>query len=243
MAGVEVFGVIASAVQLVDVCLRMTDSLTEFYSRVHDAPKKIHQRTVQIAQLKEIACLVERCPSLQTSLVASILASIKHEAESLFDIFTRTTMRGSEGKMKRKLKLVGFAFKEKQVESICTRLEAEKATLLLCIAGIDSTLLHSINLEMVKVQDNSNSVLKELPAIHDIAQGVVTVIGNRLANQMEVLQKEIPNIASDISRIKNELPVITCKVESIRSQIPDLQNSTHSQEVSGDFPYNRAFGL
>ncbi|CZR70053.1 uncharacterized protein PAC_19954 [Phialocephala subalpina] len=213
MSGVEILGAVASAVQVADICIRITDSLVEFYSRVHDAPEKINQRTVQIAQLKEMAHLIERCPSLQISPVTSILKSISHEARRLEDILTQATTRGNEGKVKRKLKSVGFALKEKQVESICTRLESEKTTLLLCIAGIDSALLSSINLEVVKIQDTSNNVLNELPAIRDIAQGVVTVFGNRLASQVEDLQNRIPNIASDISRIKDELPVITLAVD------------------------------
>ena len=232
MAGLEILGAVASAAQLADICLRITESLSMLCSRVLNAPKSISQRRKHIQQLTEIARLIEHCPSLQINPVMSIVASISHQAQELNDILAKWTADVTDSKIKIHWASLIIAFKEKRIQSICTKLEGEKNTLILCIAGIDSDLLYSISLGMTKVEAMVGNVLEELPAINGTAQGMMAVFEELLTRQKEDLQTGIAGFARDVAKIKNELPLILNKVDSLDSQLPDLQKAIEHLEVS-----------
>jgi len=83
MSGLKVLGAVASAVQLADTCLKIATCAVDLFSRIRDAPETIRKRIVAVDQLVEIARLIEHNPSLQTPLIASVLARARAEAEKL----------------------------------------------------------------------------------------------------------------------------------------------------------------
>jgi len=230
MAGVEAFGAVASAVQLASTCIQITESLIAFYSRLADAPKSIARQKEHIAQLMEIARLIQRSPALQTTLITFILASINKEAQNLRDIVAKAT--SAQGALSRSLKLVGYTFRERQIQSIWTRLEGDKTILLLGLSCIDSSLLHSIGHELTKLQDRTENVLKELPAIHNSSQASTVTFGQTLANQLDDIQNRIPSIAGGITEIKNRLPTIISKMEHNASSVTELMRLIKGSGVS-----------
>jgi hypothetical protein len=230
MTGLEAFGAVASAAQLAAICIQITESLIVFYSKLVDAPKSITRRKEHITQLMEIAQLIQRSPALQTTLTTSILASINKEAQDLQDILTRATPM--KGRLNRSMKLVGYTFREKQIQSIWTRLEGDKTILLLGLSCIDSTLMQSIGHELTKLRDSTENVLKELPATPNSSQEFTMTLGQKLAGQLNDVQNRIPGIARDIMEIKNRLPIIISKVESSESSVTELKGLISDSGVS-----------
>jgi hypothetical protein len=134
MAGLEVLGALASAVQLVDACVKVT----AFISDLNDAPEKIRTRIPQIQRLIEIATLIQHNSSLQTPLIGSVLAKCLDDANSLLDILKKLDIEVTTGKFVKYWKALVSVTKEKQILGICQRLEEGKSSLALCIGSINS---------------------------------------------------------------------------------------------------------
>ncbi len=234
MAGIEILGAVASAVQLIDICLRVTESLSTFSSRVIDVPISISKQKAHLAQLVQVMRLIQHCPSLKTAVLVPILTSVTIEVRALQDILGKVTPEATAGKAKIYWKSLDCAFKEKKILSVCRRLEEEKNTLTLCIAAIDSDLLHSVKLGVIKVQCMADDVFKELPAIRDTAQGVTSILEDmpKLTSQMKDLHYGIPDIVSKVTTIENNIPVIAHKVDFIYNEIPNLRKTMERLEVS-----------
>ena len=234
MAGIEILGAFASAVQLVDICLRATESLSTFFSRVIDVPISISKKKAHLARLVQTLRLIQHCPSLQTSVPVSILTSLTTEVRALQDILGKVTPEATAGKAKIYWKSLDCAFKEKKILSVCRRLEEEKSALTLCIATINFESLRSVELEVVKVQCKVNDVFKELPTIRNTAQNVTSILEDipKLTSQMRYLHYGIPDIVSKVTTIENDIPVIARKVDFIYNEIPTLRKSLERLEVS-----------
>ncbi len=134
----EVLGAVASAVQLADTCLKIATCAVDLFSRIRDAPETIRKRIVAVDQLVEIARLIEHNPSLQTPLIASVLARARAEADQLFEILKKIDAQPTPGKMVKYWKALEGVTKEKRIVAICDRLQEIKASLTLNIASINS---------------------------------------------------------------------------------------------------------
>jgi hypothetical protein len=62
MSGIEVIGAVASVVELVDVCFRVTQSLFGLLSTVRRIPEVVKQRQANVEQLQEILLMIRDCP-------------------------------------------------------------------------------------------------------------------------------------------------------------------------------------
>jgi len=138
MSGLEVLGAVASAVQLADTCVKIASCAVDLFSRVRDAPVTIQKRLEEVKQLIEIARLIEHNPSLQTPLIASILARARADADQLFKILTKIDVQPTAGKVVKYWKALEGVTKEKRILAICDRLQETKASLTLSIASINS---------------------------------------------------------------------------------------------------------
>lgn len=138
MSGLEVLGAVASAVQLADTCLKIATCTVDLFSRIRDAPETIRKRIVAVEQLVEIARLIEHNPSLQTPLIASVLARARAEADQLFEILTKIDAQPTAGKVVKYWKALEGVTKEKRIMTICDRLQEIKASLTLNIASVNS---------------------------------------------------------------------------------------------------------
>jgi hypothetical protein len=138
MSGVEILGAVASAVQLADTCMKIAICAIDLFSRVRDAPETIRKRIVAVEQLVEIARLIQHNPSLQTSLIASVLNRARADADQLFEILTKIDAQLTAGKVVKYWKALEGVTKEKRILAMCDRLQENKASLTLYIASINS---------------------------------------------------------------------------------------------------------
>ena len=138
MSGLEVLGVVASAAQLADTCLKIATCAVDLFNRIRDAPETVQKRLEEVKQLTEIARLIERNPSLQTPLIASVLTRARADADQLFKILIKIDVQPAAGKVVKYWKGLEGVTKEKRILAICDRLQENKASLTLSIASINS---------------------------------------------------------------------------------------------------------
>lgn len=163
MSGLEVLGALASASQLAEQGLKITATVYDIYRKVRDAPESIRKQTVQVEQLIDIAKLIESTSSLQTDLVASILSSCTDEAHRLLHSLQQVAP-GPENHLPMKIwKAVNGTTKEKKILEHFTKLEQGKSSLTLCIGTTDSSVLNTINLELVTVRTAVDGLKNFLP--------------------------------------------------------------------------------
>jgi hypothetical protein len=138
MSGLEVLGILASAVQLADTCLKITISATNLFTRVRGTPETIRKHVAEIEQLVEIARLIEHNPTLQTPLISSVLATCHGDADQLLGIWKKIDTQPTAGKVAKYWKALEGATKEKRILAICERLQQKKNSLTLYIANVNS---------------------------------------------------------------------------------------------------------
>jgi N-terminal domain on NACHT_NTPase and P-loop NTPases len=138
MSGLELLGALSGAAQLVDAGLEIIKLISTLCSKLLDAPASIKKRTIEIQHLIEIARLIQQSPSLQTTLISSLLMSCIEKANELRGILASVSARINAGKVEKYWKALGGVMKEKRILEICESLEQEKSALILCIASIDS---------------------------------------------------------------------------------------------------------
>ncbi|CZR68475.1 uncharacterized protein PAC_18374 [Phialocephala subalpina] len=147
MSGIEliaVLGVAASAAQLIDYSLRVIGTISEIYSRVEDAPKRVVRYTAQINQIIAASKAIEEYQDLHTLLVdtqlQNTLAEIKHLHKALGAIHRDYTTGSSR---KRVWKAI-VGSNEKRILTSFERLEKEKTALILCITVNHTKKLQTI---------------------------------------------------------------------------------------------------
>jgi hypothetical protein len=138
MAGVEALGIAASAVQLAQLGLAIVTSLSSLFIQIHDMPKTLQSRILQVQTLVEIARLVASMPQLQTLQVEEILKSCLREAEVLRKVLQELAVGENGPLLKKWVKGLGGVVMERKFVRLLQTLEVEKSALVLCITSIDS---------------------------------------------------------------------------------------------------------
>jgi hypothetical protein len=169
MSGVEVIGAISSVAQLVDVCFRVIQSLSDLLSTVRRIPEVMKQRQANVEQLQEILRMIRDCPVLQTANIGQVLESIATKLQNLRRILQKLINTSDKGIKKHCRALFG-AVQEKKIISTFNELESDKTMLILCIVNVDSSLLHLIDSKFSGIAAKITEVSKELPNIQDAAQ-------------------------------------------------------------------------
>jgi hypothetical protein len=144
MDPLTVLGAAAAASQFIAYGIKLTKSISQFYSfysKVYNAPGSICKKTIQVEQLIDLARLIIQNPSLQKESVASILRTCLTGAEEIQRILEKVSVTDKDGKIKRILKALAATVKEKDIIALFNNLEREKSSLALCIQGIDSQVL------------------------------------------------------------------------------------------------------
>ena len=75
MSGLEVLGALSGAVQLAEVAFEIVKLLSILCSKLHDAPASIAKRAAQIQHLVAITQLIQQNPTLQTTIINSLLTN------------------------------------------------------------------------------------------------------------------------------------------------------------------------
>ena len=135
MSGLEIFGAVAAASQLVEAGSGIVSLISLLRAQVHDAPASFEKRLGQVQHLISIARLIESSPALQTDLIRALLESCRREATQIEALLRELTASIDDGKLKRYWKAVGDVKKEKRLSAICERLEECKSAIVLCIVS------------------------------------------------------------------------------------------------------------
>ncbi|KAE8441091.1 hypothetical protein EG329_005886 [Mollisiaceae sp. DMI_Dod_QoI] len=146
MSGVEALGVAASAIQLADFGLRISNTLLEVFDRLHEYPARLHSYVDEIKKLIETAHLVEENSGLQTPTVH---AHIKTTLAAAIEL--QTTLERLAGGYSQKSRtyrclqiVVKGAFEEKQLIARFESLERQKSDLIFCISVVHSDAIAEI---------------------------------------------------------------------------------------------------
>jgi hypothetical protein len=169
MSGIEVIGAVASVVELVDVCFRVTQSLFGLLSTVRRIPEVVKQRQANVEQLQEILLMIRDCPVLQTAKIGHVLRSIATKLQNLRGTLEKLINTSDKG-IKKYCRALRGALQEKRIISIFNELESDKTILILCIVSVDSSLLHLIDSKFSGIAAKITEVSKEFPKIQDAAQ-------------------------------------------------------------------------
>ena len=138
MSGLEVLGALSGAVQLAEAAFEIVKLLSILCSKLHDAPASIAKRAAQIQHLIAIAQLIQQNPTLQTTIINSLLTNCLDKANELREIIAKATASLDAGKIERYWKAFSAAIKESRISELCQSIEEEKSALILCIASVDS---------------------------------------------------------------------------------------------------------
>lgn len=146
MSGLEILGVVASAMQLADFGFKITNTLLEIFDRVQNYPDKIRSHLCQVKQLIEIArlisensCLHTRTVNTHLKSISAVVLELKTTLEHLAANYRRKSVR------RRYLQIVARgAFEEKQIGTAFVRLEHEKTALLISINIAHADILGNI---------------------------------------------------------------------------------------------------
>jgi hypothetical protein len=146
MSGVEVLGVVASAVQLVDCVLRISNTLLEISERLHEYPARLHSHVDQVKHLIQAARLAEGNPSLHTPTIHAHVKTTLAAAAELQTTLERIAVDYSQKSWAhRYLKIIlRGAFEERQLVAKFVNLERQKSDLIFCISVVHSDALAEI---------------------------------------------------------------------------------------------------
>ncbi|KAI9795226.1 MAG: hypothetical protein M1833_007308 [Piccolia ochrophora] len=143
MSGLEIVGVVASAAQLANYCIKISVAIPELYRSVRYASERIGPLTEQIRQLIVTTELVEQHRELQTANVHYHVEATLVEAIALDTILNQASQQYSQGSVRRYWKALS-ANKEKQIDQSFDKIEREKSALILSITTIHTGILCSI---------------------------------------------------------------------------------------------------
>jgi hypothetical protein len=216
MSGVEVIGAISSVAQLVDVCFRVIQSLSDLLSTVRRIPEAMKQRQANVEQLQEILRMIRDCPVLQTANIGQVLERIATKLQNLRGILQKLINTSDKG-IKKYCRALFGAVQEKRIISVFNELESDKTMLILCIVNVDSSLLHLIDSKFSGIAAKITEVSKELPNIQDATQ------------RMRIILKAFHEIPTR-NFLGNELP---CRSNGDTNQNHNTSNVYKTSSLDG----------
>ncbi|KAH7363813.1 hypothetical protein BKA65DRAFT_122788 [Rhexocercosporidium sp. MPI-PUGE-AT-0058] len=164
MSGLEILGAVSAASALAEQCSKVVKLACDIYKKYQN-PDEVKRQLVQVQQLVDLSVLIKRNPSLQTtemeSLLISCIADIRNFQAKLLKIKSNIF----DSRLRKLKKSVAAVMQENDVKDLFTRLEQHKSSLTLCIAEIDSSLLHSIGIVMRKVEQTVGQVANDVTEI------------------------------------------------------------------------------
>lgn len=135
MAGAELIGVSAAAVQFVDTGWRASLALSRLCSNLRHAPRRVRtasqhlETTIEV--VRSIQTLTNSVPPAQNQAITSLIEQALVQANQLEGIIASVTPTVDEGRLKRGWRAFVTAKKEEDTLQRCQTLEGLKATLVL----------------------------------------------------------------------------------------------------------------
>jgi hypothetical protein len=135
MAGAELIGVSAAAVQFVDTGWRAFLALSRLCSDLRHAPRRVRSASrhleATIEVVRSVQTLTNSVPPAQNQAITSLTQQALEQAKQLESIVASVTPALQEGKIKRGWRAFVTAKKEEDILQRCQVLEGLKATLVL----------------------------------------------------------------------------------------------------------------
>ncbi len=132
--------------------------------------------------------------------------------------------------------------KKKRILEHLAKIEQGKSSLVLYIETIDSSLLHTIHLEVLTVQTAVDGIYSELPAIRGSVSRVRTLLNAVevlpvIAKDVERIYEKLPGIFDKVTTVYNELPAISRKVAAVHDELlPNLQEDMQQLILNQSVP-------
>ena len=194
MSGLEVIGVLASASQLTDYCIKIISSLRDIYRLAHGKPNRYRRQSEQVHQLIETAQLVKATEALHIPTVENQLVSILVDAKGLQGILDGIVSESSRKSKKIYFKAVFNNHQEREVRRCFTALHEKKCTLTLSILSTYGGFLFEIR----------NGTAEELPKVR------------RKVDEIDKALKNFPDISSEMAKIQGQLSDVTENLASLQ---------------------------
>ncbi|KAG4440354.1 hypothetical protein IFR05_004147 [Cadophora sp. M221] len=164
MSGLEILGAVSAATALAEQCGKVIKFACDVHSK-YQSPDMVKKQLVQLRQLVDLSILVKQNPPLQTtemeSLLSSSLADIREFQAKLIKIKSNIF----DSKLRKLKKSIAAVMQENDVKDLFANLERHKSSMALCIANIDSSLLHSIGLAIGNVEKTVGQVANDVTEI------------------------------------------------------------------------------
>ncbi|KAL8792337.1 MAG: hypothetical protein Q9195_005040 [Heterodermia aff. obscurata] len=238
MAGLEVLGAAASAIQFADAAWKISKLFASLSLHVEGAPSSILKGKEQIEHLAGIADLIKNSLVLQTDLIASLLRACVRETRDLEALLSKLVDGAISGRIARYWNAIGGIQTEKRISAICERLEREKTAIILCIVSIDANATS-------KVGELVGQVIRDFPSLQETAKGVSVLLDeikdiklmtatlrNDLVNLMQSLQALGSTTESSDSPLASHIALNSGDPTVIKASVEELQNSLDRLTVS-----------
>lgn len=145
MSGLEILGVVASALQVLAYGISIASSIAAIYERVKNAPQQYHEYAYQITLLINTARSIEQNPVLQQiEDVHCYLTATLVEAKALKSILDRATIGFAKNSVKTKYWSVIKGSQQRKIFQHFENLQQKKTALLLCISTAHTTQLSNV---------------------------------------------------------------------------------------------------
>ena len=106
MSGAEIVGLLASASQLAVYSVIITNSISEIYRQVQDAPRRIQQHMEHVTQLADTAQLIEQHHSLQMINTDRQIRTTLKQVKTLSAILDQITSDYAHGSIRNYWKIL-----------------------------------------------------------------------------------------------------------------------------------------
>lgn len=134
MSGIETIGVLASAAQLVDILLKIAESFSELYKRIHNAPSRISYYIEEVKLFIATADFIkDHSNLLETPFVRSTLNTTLFKATSLSNVLEKVEKEYTQGSASKRYWNRIKGNKESRIIYQFEQLQCAKTQLALCI--------------------------------------------------------------------------------------------------------------
>lgn len=216
-SGVEVFGVVAAAVQLVDVGARVLDALSNLYHRIRDQPEKLCERRQNIVQIVEITKTIEASPALHTETIQAVLDASIADARQLFSLLEPLIVTEADTKTVRCWKTVCGLKQEHGILNVLDRLEERRTALILCIGVVNSGLISAVDQNIQDLTSSSQQSFGQIPCIRETVEHITTQMDFLVTsgNIVECPHNATPNTIKTLRAIELALPRLDDRLDEI----------------------------
>jgi hypothetical protein len=209
MSGLEAFGVLVSAIQLVDSSFKILEALRHVHKLVNGDPNLFQQQLDQINQLVYTAKLIETSDIFQHEDITIPLNAVIVETQQLRGILEDIISTASRRTRMSYLRAIMNSNRESRIRRAFITLEEKKSTLILCTLSTCSKLI-------LQVRDE---ISEHVPFIR------------KSIGDIESSFQQYPEILSEIRKVQNQLLQCRCMAASEISS-PEEKRTSHPSSGS-----------